>query len=133
MKKQDMKTEGLAGYWDLFSTSYDDLIQSIIRPLRIDYQIKDLRATQFSVNDTNTTDEILYNRLDFQLLNPYKRRLECSFWSSSSNASMEKPCIVYAHGNSSSRLESLSILDQVLHNGYSFFAFDFAGAGMDCR
>jgi pimeloyl-ACP methyl ester carboxylesterase len=39
------------------------------------------------------------------------------------------PCVIYMHGNSSSRMEALSALSLVLSLGASLLSFDFSGSG----
>ena len=39
------------------------------------------------------------------------------------------PCVIYMHGNSSSRLEALSSLSLVLSIGCTLLSFDFSGSG----
>ena len=40
------------------------------------------------------------------------------------------PCILYMHGNSSSRLEGLSLLEYIIPNDISLLIIDFCGCGM---
>jgi len=39
------------------------------------------------------------------------------------------PCVIYLHGNASSRLEALPYLKYLLPLNITVFAFDFAGSG----
>ena len=39
------------------------------------------------------------------------------------------PVVVYLHGNSSSRVEGLKGLPELLKRGINLFVFDFAGCG----
>jgi len=41
-----------------------------------------------------------------------------------------RPCVIYLHGNCSSRLEGMEIIDYILPMDMSVFCFDFAGCGM---
>lgn len=43
---------------------------------------------------------------------------------------MEMPCVVYLHGNSSSRLESLDLIAPLLMSKIMLFSFDFSGSGL---
>ena len=43
---------------------------------------------------------------------------------------MKIPCVIYLHGNSSGRPETLPIVDLMIPLGVSVFTFDFAGCGM---
>lgn len=40
------------------------------------------------------------------------------------------PCVIYMHGNSSSRLEALEAAPYLLPSNMTLFCFDFAGCGM---
>jgi len=40
------------------------------------------------------------------------------------------PCVVYMHGNSSSRLEALEAIPYILPANMTLFCFDFAGCGI---
>ena len=42
----------------------------------------------------------------------------------------KKPCVIYCHGNSSSRLESLDLIAPLLLSGIMLACFDFSGSGM---
>ena len=39
------------------------------------------------------------------------------------------PCVIYLHGNSSSRLEALEIASYILPTNITLFCLDFAGCG----
>ena len=43
---------------------------------------------------------------------------------------MKIPCVIYLHGNSSGRPETLQIVDLMIPLGVSVFTFDFSGCGM---
>lgn len=40
------------------------------------------------------------------------------------------PCVIYLHGNSSSRLEAVEAVTYLLPSNISLFCFDFAGCGL---
>ena len=40
------------------------------------------------------------------------------------------PCVIYLHGNSSSRLEAFEAVDSLLSTSITVFCFDFAGCGL---
>lgn len=46
-------------------------------------------------------------RTDIQIVNKQKLKLECSFFEPVNRPCEQLPCVVYLHGNSSSRIESL--------------------------
>lgn len=112
------------GYWYLIKNGYNELVHLIIRPPRARYQIKDLGPHQFTFLGSH------YHRSDFQVVNARNQTLECSFWRvKGSDNSQKPPCVIYLHGNSSCRLECLSILRTCLSSGLSVVAFDGAGSG----
>jgi pimeloyl-ACP methyl ester carboxylesterase len=42
----------------------------------------------------------------------------------------ELPCVIYLHGNSSSRLEAMDAMQYLLPSNITLFCFDFAGCGI---
>ena len=70
-------------------------------------------------------------RTDLELLNYRGQRLKCShFQPSPGDRVAEKlPCVIYLHGNSSSRLEALSCLPLLLKYNITLFSLDLAGSG----
>ncbi len=67
-------------------------------------------------------------RTDFQLKNKRTFLLECSLWESKSKPSGF--CVVYLHGNSSSRYESIQLLKFLTKYDISLCSFDFSGCGL---
>jgi len=65
--------------------------------------------------------------------NPRGHDLQCSLWEKEEThawlSSNKHPCIIYLHGNSSSRISALEVLPVILPLGASLFAFDFSGCG----
>merc|ERR1711971_1114696 len=76
---------------------------SIIRPHRHEYEIEDLGPSMFRV------DGVAVQRHDLQLSNCQGEILECSYFEPlrdrSGSSPFVGPCVIYLHGNSSSRLE----------------------------
>ena len=109
----------------LFSSTYEELWKAIIRPYRDEYTIKDLGPTKFRLNQK------YYKRTDFSLMNNRNIRLKCSFWEpyDEEREYPRLPCVVYLHGNSSSRCEVVPNLKYLLPLNITVFAFDFAGCG----
>jgi len=109
----------------LFSSSYEELWKAIIRPYRDEYTGKDLGPERFRLNQK------YYKRTDFSLMNSRNIRLMCSYWEpyDEEREFPRLPCVVYLHGNSSSRCEALSNLKYLLPLNITVFAFDFAGCG----
>ena len=69
-------------------------------------------------------------RSDLVLLNPSNQQLYCSLFKPISNNTDPLPCIIYLHGNCSSRLEILPLLKYGLSEGYCMVGFDFSGCGL---
>lgn len=69
-------------------------------------------------------------REDFDLLNPNKEILKCSFYQiQDESILLPRPCIIYLHCNSGSRIEAKPILSYLLTIGINVFTFDFSGCG----
>jgi dipeptidyl aminopeptidase/acylaminoacyl peptidase len=58
--------------------------------------------------------------------------MKCSFYEPDPQFRPKKimPVIVYLHGNSSSRLEGIGLLREVLKRDINYFVFDFPGCGL---
>lgn len=112
-------------YYSMVKNSYQALVNAIIRPPRSKYEASKLGPEQFLFCGKTIT------RKDFTLVNPREQRFCCSMWEpiERDRANPLLPCVVYMHGNSSSRLEALSALSLVLSLGATVLAFDFAGSG----
>ena len=109
----------------LFSGSYDNLWKAIIRPNRDKYSSKDLGPYKFQLNSKN------YKRTDIVIQNKKHFKLKCSFWEPF-DEEREYPklrCVIYLHGNSSSRIEALGQLKFLLPLNITVFSFDFSGCG----
>ena len=109
----------------LFKGSYEELWKAVIRPYRDDYSPKDLGPRKFSLNNN------YYKRTDFGLINNRNIKLKCSHWEPYEEERLYNrlPCVIYLHGNSSSRCEVLPNLKYLLPLGVTVFSFDFAGCG----
>lgn len=103
--------------------SYTSAWQAIIRPLRCRYSVEDLGPSRFCVNSRH------YERHDLELSNLNGQQLKCSHFVPASGNETRHPCVVYLHGNSSSRLEVFDVLPVVLQRKLSVFCFDFSGSG----
>lgn len=101
----------------------------IIRPPRAEYSLDELGPKAFRIDGASGS----YIREDIQLANLRGERLECSHFRAhparGKDAPRASPCVVYLHGNCSSRLEALDVLDELLPRGFSVFCFDFTGSG----
>lgn len=115
------------GMWDMIKSGYDELVSSVIRPMRAEYCISDLGHHQIIIEQTRA------NRMDLTLQNAANFALECSWWrplARSQDTLCPSSCIVFLHGNSSCRLGALEIVTYAIPAGFSVFALDFAGSGM---
>jgi pimeloyl-ACP methyl ester carboxylesterase len=70
-------------------------------------------------------------RTDLELLNLRGQRLKCSHYQPSADTRTAEtlPCVIYLHGNSSSRLEALSSLPVLLRFNITLFCLDLSGSG----
>ena len=110
---------------NLFGGTYDDLWKAVIRPTRDEYQERELGPEKFEMKGK------FYKRTDFNLKNKRNHKLQCSFWEPyDEEREFERlPCVVYLHGNSSSRCEAVSEVKYLLPMNITVFAFDFSGCG----
>jgi hypothetical protein len=65
-------------------------------------------------------------RKDIKLTNNRNLVIECSFFQPK-NMKGSLPCVIYLHGNSSSRMEALQTIDTLLPQKIQMFCFDFSG------
>lgn len=112
-------------YYTLIKQSYQALVNAIIRPPRCSYEMSQLGPCSFNFCGK------LFERHDFCLRNPRGLKFECSMWEPVLKDRQNSiiPCVIYMHGNSSSRLEALPALSLVLSLGASLLSFDFSGSG----
>ena len=70
-------------------------------------------------------------RTDLELLNHRGQRLKCSHFQPSPEFRIAEklPCVIYLHGNSSSRLEALSCIPVLLRYNITLFCLDLSGSG----
>ncbi|KAL4161678.1 hypothetical protein PRNP1_002230 [Phytophthora ramorum] len=76
MHKRELHANSLGSWWQLFSETYEELVQSIASPVRAEYSVRELGDRQFSLS--TTSEEFV--REDFHLQNPRGELLACSFW-----------------------------------------------------
>jgi hypothetical protein len=116
---------GSSSYYTMLKNSYQTLVNAIIRPTRLNYEITNLGPEKFHFAGKN------FQRIDLTLTNNRNMRFECSWWEpvTEDRLGRELPCVIYMHGNSSARLESLSSLSVVLALGATLFSLDFCGSG----
>jgi len=113
----------MASCMTIISEAYDSLWRMIIRPPRELYSPEDLGPDRFASQGTSC------ERTDFHLMNGRGQRLECSYWRPCSGLLGALPCVVYLHGNSSSRLEAGVVLEYLLPRNIAVFSMDLAGSG----
>ena len=120
---------------------YGELVNAIIRPPRMQYELSELGPEQLRLGQLRAT------RTDIELqskrgaaaaglrerkgVEPPEFKLRCSHWEphASCRPAERIPCVVYLHGNCGSRVEALDVLHLVLSLGMSLFSLDFGGAG----
>lgn len=112
-------------YYTMIKQSYQALVHAIIRPPRSNYETSQLGPKSFEFCGKS------FERKDFELRNLRGLKFICSHWEPAAAYRQNPvlPCVIYMHGNSSSRLEALSTLSLVLSLGATLFAVDFAGSG----
>eukprot|EP00009_Paramoeba_aestuarina_P008916 CAMPEP_0201507776 /NCGR_PEP_ID=MMETSP0161_2-20130828/1344_1 /ASSEMBLY_ACC=CAM_ASM_000251 /TAXON_ID=180227 /ORGANISM="Neoparamoeba aestuarina, Strain SoJaBio B1-5/56/2" /LENGTH=506 /DNA_ID=CAMNT_0047902241 /DNA_START=47 /DNA_END=1564 /DNA_ORIENTATION=- len=96
----------------------------IIRPPRAQYQIQHLGPTKFPVGNW------MIERTDFTIKNKRDMTLQCSIFEPTPRPAEKLPCVMYLHGNASSRLEALSVAPLILTSGTTLLSVDLAGSGL---
>ena len=106
--------------------SYETLWKFIIRPPRDEYTESMLGNTSFHFNSKK------YMRRDFDIMSSQGYILKCSFIEPTKEyrPSVKMPVVIYLHGNSSSRIEGLTMAKVILKKDINLFVFDFAGSGL---
>ena len=104
---------------------YSDAWKAIIRPPRDEYSDEELGPSKFMISKKT------FQRTDLDLKNERKQVLKCSFFEpvESERPAKELPCVIYLHGNSSSRVEAVQYVRTFLPSYITFFCFDFSGSG----
>lgn len=113
---------GRLTWWSVFSSPYSLLWKSIIRPPRATYAAQELGLTKFLFKKN------VYERKDIRLESP-RGKLECSHFFMRGGSALRQLCVVYLHGNCSSRLEVFDALPVLLSRGLAVFALDLSGSG----
>lgn len=105
---------------------YAELWKAVIRPPRDTYETKDLGPAVFSIENRT------YQRTDISLKNSRGLNLVCSHFEPipSERVAERLPCVIYLHGNCSSRLEAVSTLPVLLPFNITVFCLDFSGSGL---
>eukprot|EP01053_Blabericola_migrator_P003791 Blabericola_migrator_1__3790@NODE_213_length_11357_cov_483_488574_g178_i1_p3_GENE_NODE_213_length_11357_cov_483_488574_g178_i1NODE_213_length_11357_cov_483_488574_g178_i1_p3_ORF_typecomplete_len400_score26_88Hydrolase_4/PF12146_8/2e23Peptidase_S15/PF02129_18/8_1e17Peptidase_S9/PF00326_21/3_4e13Abhydrolase_1/PF00561_20/9e13DUF1100/PF06500_11/2_6e12DUF818/PF05677_12/1_9e10Abhydrolase_6/PF12697_7/1_1e09Acyl_transf_2/PF02273_15/1_2e06Acyl_transf_2/PF02273_15/0_77DLH/PF01738_18/4_7e08BAAT_C/PF08840_1 len=110
----------------MLSQLYGELWKAFIRPPRDEYLDEELGATKFKlVRDGKT-----FMRTDFEVINGRGERLQCSHYEPIDRCNLPRlPCVIYLHGNCSSRIEAHCALATLLPLNITVVGFDFAGSG----
>jgi len=113
-------------FFDKLKDQYAELWKAIIRPPRDQYETKDLGPTVFSIENR------IYTRTDLSLKNSRGHNLVCSHFEPIPSERVDErlPCVIYMHGNCSSRLEAISTLPVLLPFNITVMCFDFSGSGL---
>jgi len=105
--------------------AYEELVNSIIRPPRAEYERHELGARRFRIGRK------IYVRKDFTLLNSRNLNLHCSHWEPVPEQRAEKkiPMLIYLHGNCGCRVDAIECLEGALGGGMSLLGVDLSGSG----
>ncbi|KAL4496487.1 hypothetical protein ABPG72_014717 [Tetrahymena utriculariae] len=117
--KKQVKKQKQPGY-------IEQLWRALIRPPnRIDYKPQQLGPVSFVLDKT-----VIVKREDFKVKNSRGFNLECSYFEPISLSGKPHPCVLYLHGNSSSRNEGIILVQYLLPYGISLVLMDFSGCGI---
>ena len=108
-----------------FTISYESLWKAIIRPPRDNYLKEELGQSTFTYFSKT------YHRSDYEILVSKGNIIKSSFieLSLQDRDTLTMPVIIYLHGNSSSRIEGLHYMGDIIKRKINLFVFDFAGCG----
>ena len=106
--------------------SYETLWKFIIRPPRDDYDEDNLGHPVFMFKGKT------FLRKDYDLISSEGYIMKCSFFEQDEmyRPSQIMPVVLYLHGNSSSRLEGIGMLKELLKRDINLFVVDFPGCGL---
>lgn len=109
----------------LFTGGYEEIWKAIIRPPRDSYKDGDLGPQKFKIYDK------MYRRNDFFIFNREGMKIHCSHWEpfDDERPFTKLPCVIYLHGNCSSRIEAFAETQILLPRQITLLAFDFTGCG----
>lgn len=105
---------------------YSDLWKAIIRPPRDDsYTDEQLGPKEFQIKGRK------YKRTDIDLENERGLTLKVSHYEpiDSQRPCPQLPCVIYLHGNASSRIEGIPAVRLLLPEDITVVTLDFAGSG----
>lgn len=106
--------------------SYETLWKFIIRPPRDEYEEDNLGHPVFMFKGKT------FLRKDYDLISSEGYIMKCSFFEPDEmyRPSQIMPVVLYLHGNSSSRLEGIGMLKELLKRDINLFVVDFPGCGL---
>ena len=87
--------------------------------------MKDLGPPLLKVKNTNIV------RTDIEIVGARNHKIYCSHYEplESERKWNIMPCVIYCHGNSSSRIEAKELVTYLLPENITLFCFDFPGCG----
>jgi len=105
--------------------SYDSLWKYIIRPPRYNYNKNTLGPPSFLYRGK------IYQRKDYNLISSMGYIMKCSLIEPdiSNRPKDSMPLVLYLHGNGSSRVEGIHMIEELLKRDINIFLFDFPGCG----
>mmetsp|Transcript_6288 Transcript_6288/g.10579 ORF Transcript_6288/g.10579 Transcript_6288/m.10579 type:complete len:361 (-) Transcript_6288:68-1150(-) len=106
-----------------FGRFVDKHVNMIIRPPRHEYDLDDLGEPVFNLGCHT------YQRIDLELENPRGQKLLCSHIVPHEKPEEKQPCVIYLHGNCSSRFEAFGMMSHLLKRNLSVFCLDLSGSG----
>lgn len=137
-----------ASYWSQFRESYDEIIDSIVRPERVEYTATQLGPSAFEYRGKG------FARADFTFQNRRRLALHCSHWHVAAGGDApggapaaaappdaappgapppslrtDAPCIIYLHSHVACRLDAIPLLRTLLGAGVDVLALDLGGHG----
>jgi len=106
--------------------TYNMLWKMVIRPPRDLYTVDEMGPSRFGLGP----NDHFYVRKDLQL-ESRRGKLECSHFLPCPNVFREvpRPCVVYLHGNCSSRIEAFDVMPVLVSRGITLFSLDLSGSG----
>lgn len=105
---------------------YSDLWKAIIRPPRDnEYDDEDLGPKKFVLKGRQ------YKRTDIDLVNERDLTIKWTHYEpiDSQRPWKQLPCVIYLHGNSSSRIEAMQSVRLLLPENITVFSLDLSGSG----
>lgn len=104
--------------------TYEEAWKAVVRPYRDVYKLEQLGPAKFSMKGNRC------RRMDVDLRNVDGHTLKCSHFVPGTDPNSSWPCVVYLHGNSSSRLEAHDVVKVCVPRKLGVFCFDFSGCGL---